>query len=596
MKMRIRALVVGIFLMTLVVFSYQPELFAITPSIASIIRASVNNNGEAGNSGGGAVFTTQNNVDISGNGKVVAFYSWSSNLVISDSNKSADIFIRDLNTNLTERISVSSLQAQTNDFSYFPSISYDGRYIAFTSRANNLVTDDTNGVDDIFVHDCVNHSTQRISLHSGGSQANGESSYSNISDNGRFITFKSSATNLVGNDQNNKWDVFIHDIDTGVTERVSISSNGSEGNDYSYRSSVSQDGRYVAFDSNASNLVNADANNVSDIFLRDRQNDITTRVSVNSLGEEGNKQSYSAKISNNGKYIIFTSAASNLEPNDTNNANDVFIHDIDAGVTKIVSVNSDGAIGNNHSYAGSVSLDGRFIVFMSSATNLVLNDTNGKTDIFLHDRETGTTQLISQTEQGVLGNDNSDTPAIAADAGSIAFVSAASNLVTDDTNNSADIFVQSSNAPAATPTATHTPTVTPMNTPTATPTATPTTVPTPTIIPTEVSVRVEGKVLDRETQTGIPDVLMTLAGTDNHIMAVAELSVGEQIYTTTTNLNGKFVFPSVKAGAYTLTGVKAGIVIDASMPLTVSGEQSIQVTPLVATTVQPKIYLPLVRR
>jgi len=115
-------------------------------------------------------------------------------------------------------------------------------------------------------------------------------------------------------------------------------------------------------------------------------------------------------------------------------------------------------------------------------------------------------------------------------------------------------------------------------------------------MPTAVTVWVEGKVLDRETQTGIPDVLMTLVRTDNRTIAVAGLSPGEQVYTTTTDLNGEFVFPGVKAGTYILTGVKAGIMIDSPTPLTISGEQPIQITPLVATTVQPKIYLPLVRR
>ena len=202
-----------------------------------------------------------------------------------------------------------------------------------------------------------------------------------LSADGRYVVFVSGATNLIPNDTNNAEDVFVKDRQTGATTRVSVASQtGAQANNGSGAAAISGDGRYVAFYSDASNLVSGDTNGVGDIFVHDRQTGLTTRVSVDSSGHEANGEnsdSYLA-ISGDGRYVAFSSEATNLVSGDTNNVRDIFVHDRQTSQTRRVSVASNGAEANGGSGAVDISDDGRYVAFSSSATNLVAGDTNGK--------------------------------------------------------------------------------------------------------------------------------------------------------------------------------------------------------------------------
>ncbi|HXQ32463.1 MAG TPA: hypothetical protein VN843_00440, partial [Anaerolineales bacterium] len=228
--------------------------------------------------------------------------------------------------------------------------------------------------------------TTRVSVHSIGTEANSLSTNPSISADGRYITFISFATNLVSGDTNSTWDVFVHDLQTGTTMRVSVDSSGVDGNGFSGGPSISGDGRFVAFQSSATNLVTGDTNEKVDIFVHDMQTGTTERVSVHSSGVEGDSLSDGSSISADGRYVAFNSQATNLVPGDTNGTIDVFVHDRQTGTTTRVSVHSSGTQADgNGSSASSISGDGRYITFISDATNLVANDTNARGDIFVHD-------------------------------------------------------------------------------------------------------------------------------------------------------------------------------------------------------------------
>jgi Tol biopolymer transport system component len=238
--------------------------------------------------------------------------------------------------------------------------------------------------------------------------------------------------------------VFVHDRQTGTTERVSVNSAGAQANYGGAFPSISVDGRFVAFDSYASNLVSGDTNGAPDVFVHDRQTGTTERVSVNVAGTQGNNSSGDASISADGRLVAFDSYASNLVSGDTNGTWDVFVRDRQAGTTKCMSVDSAGTQGNDSSLSGSISVDGRFVAFQSSASKLVSGDTNGASDVFVHDRQTGTTERVSVDSAGREGNLDSVYPAISADGRFVAFHGDASNLVPGDTNGSVDVFVHGS--------------------------------------------------------------------------------------------------------------------------------------------------------
>jgi Tol biopolymer transport system component len=384
---------------------------------------------------------------LSADGRFVAFVSRASNLVPLDGNRLGDIFVRDRQTGTTERVSVTSAGTEGNgssgDFFFYvsvPALSADGRFVAFASGASNLVAGDTNDEADIFVHDRQTGTIERVSVASDGTQGGSPvfgSLVSTLSADGRFVAFASDATNLVAGDTSGQIDVFVHDRETGATERVSVASDGTQQDSGSLTPvALSADGRFVAFQSDATNLVGDDTNGKFDVFVHDRLTGATERVSVASDGTEGNGASASFALSADGRFVAFASSATNLVAGDTNGVPDVFVRDRLTGTTERVSVTSDGAEGTGGSSGSlnpTLSADGRFVAFLSDAN--LAGDTGGAVDVFVHDRQTATTVRP-------LGGGVSPTSVVlSANGHSLAFDSVATDLVAGDTNGAQDVFV-----------------------------------------------------------------------------------------------------------------------------------------------------------
>ena len=408
-------------------------------------RVNVSSSGEQSNSNHDYAYWGP--ASISADGRFVVFNSPASNLVPGDTNAQYDAFVRDRQKRTTERASVSSAGEQGySDVGYerwgIVVISADGRYVAFDTGASTLVPGDTNGVYDVFVRDRQTGTTERVSIGSSGEQSDSASDVSAISADGRYIAFRSYASNLVAGDTNGEADAFLRDRQTGTTERVSLSSTGEQANGRSFGCSMGPGGRYVTFWSDASNLVAGDTNGEADAFLRDRQAGTTERVSLSSTGEQANGASSWSSLSGDGRYVAFASAASNLVPGDTNGRYDVFVRDRQTGATERVSVSSSGEQGDDQSVHCNISADGRYVAFSSAASNLVLADTNAEPDIFIRDRLTATTVRVSVSVSAEQGNGGAWDSDISADGQSVVFYSMASNLVAGDTNGFCDVFVR----------------------------------------------------------------------------------------------------------------------------------------------------------
>jgi Tol biopolymer transport system component len=367
--------------------------------------------------------------------------------VSGDTNGKQDVFVRDRQTGQTSRVSVATNGGQANSDSFHPAISADGRFVAFSSRATNLVSGDTNGMRDVFVRDRQTGQTSRVSVATNGGQANSDSGASAISADGRYIAFVSSARNLVPEDIYQGSEIFVRDRLTGQTTRVGRETAGNMN-----APAISADGRFVAFHSFAP-LVGPDSNGAKDVFVTDRQTGQTTRVSVGADGSQANGSSESPSISADGRFVAFSSIATNLVPLDTNGVGDVFVHDRQTGRSIRVGFRSVDIIlgpftssskvvqANGQSGSPVISADGRHVAFSSLATNFVSGDTNGKWDIFVLTRETGQISRVSVASGGSQADDSSDSPAISADGRFVAFSSLARNLVATDTNGMQDIFV-----------------------------------------------------------------------------------------------------------------------------------------------------------
>lgn len=398
------------------------------------------------------------------------------------------------------RVSVDSSGAEANGRSFSGQLSADGRYVVFVSAATNLVPDDTNNAEDVFVKDRQTGAATLVSAASQtGEQANNGSGTPAISNDGRYVAFYSDASNLVSGDTNGVGDIFARDIQAGVTTRVSVDSsgyeaNGGDSNYYSYPYlAISGDGRFAAFPSEATNLVSGDTNNARDIFVHDRQTGQTRRVSVASNGAEANAGSGAVDISDDGRYVAFASAATNLVMGDTNGKRDIFVHDLQTGGTTLVSVNTSGAQADGGGNSPSISGDGRYVVFLSASGNLDPRADEYRYDelVYVHDRQTGQTTLASVSSDGMIltvgmfdqptisrdgryvafsfydkgdnngimniwvrdlqagasksvnyGNDSSFGSSLSADGKFAAYNSGASNLVSGDTNGASDVFVR----------------------------------------------------------------------------------------------------------------------------------------------------------
>jgi Ca2+-binding RTX toxin-like protein len=419
-------------------------------------RVSVTNSGRQANDrsasrelGGGSV--------VSADGRFVAFDSLASNLVPGDTNGVQDVFVRDRTNRRTVRVSVSSGGVQANGYSYVGSISANGRYVVFSSSASNLISMDTNDEFDVFVRDRSTDRTMRVSVGSTGTQGNGYSDGGQITPDGRYITFRSESSNLVRSDTNDAFDSFVRDRVARRTMRVSVSSSGQQGDGYSEPSGITADGRFVVFVSQSTNLVPGDTNGYDDVFLRDRWQQRTVRVSVATGGGQavgGGSTGATDAISVDGRYVAFMSEAPNLVIDGASGARHAFVRDRKTGQTTQVDVSSANQGANGWTDTASLSRDGRYIAFSSAASNLVAGDTNDASDIFLRDRQLGTTTRVSVGDSGQQANDDTNwEESVSADGRHVVFSSGASNLVSGDTNGATDVFVRDLTAPLPPPVA-----------------------------------------------------------------------------------------------------------------------------------------------
>ena len=375
---------------------------------------------------------------MSSQGRYVAFDSPAPDLVKGDTNGDQDVFVRDRVKGTTVRASVSTSGKQANESSIEAAISGNGRYVAFTSGASNLVRGDTNDYPDVFVRDLKRKTTWRVSVRAGGGQANGFSAAPSVSANGRFVAFTSGASNLTSRDANEAEDVFVRDLVKKTTRRVSVPRRGGQFQGPSALGVISDNGRYVAFIANPNHPDNFD------VFLRDRKKGTTRWVSRGLGGQLLNGATGQIAISGNGRYVGYISDASNIVKRDTNGEWDAFVWSARTGRTRRVSVGTGGTQGNGFSDQVSLSRTGRYVGFASQSSNLVTGDTNEAGDAFVRDLRTDTTRRISVSngEQGnsTSGPDYAPQVALSDDGQHAAFVSEATNFAVDDTNEAPDIF------------------------------------------------------------------------------------------------------------------------------------------------------------
>ncbi len=379
---------------------------------------------------------------MSRDGRYVTWQSAATNLVPNDTNAAPDVFVRDRVAATTVRASVSSAGVEGNGNSHDPVISSDGRYVAFFSYATNLAAEDTNASPDCYLHDLATGVTTLLSAAPSGQAANGGSRYPAFSGDVRFVAFHSVATDFGPVDTNGKRDIYLRELATGAMELVSVATDGSQADGDCSNPVLSHDGRFVVFESSASNLAPGEANGTLDVFARDRLLGITLRVSVSSSGAGANGYAQLPNVSADGRFVVFNSDADNLVLGDTNFASDVFVRDLVLGLTERVSTSSAGVQANGYNYDASISADGRWVAFPSRAINLAPGDLNGVYDIFLHDRLTGTTEIVTQGFAGDAADGQALYPSISSDGRYIAFDGAATNLVPGDVNGQRDIFLR----------------------------------------------------------------------------------------------------------------------------------------------------------
>ncbi len=341
-----------------------------------------------------------------------------------------------------QRVSVASDGTQSDDDSQAASISSDGNITALESFASTLVAGNITVFSDIYIHAIDTGTTERITDNINGLGSDGDSQAPSIDADGNFVAFQSAATDLVAGDANGRVDVFVYNTTNATTDLISLNFNGLGTDGDSTAPSISADGNFVAFQSEATDLVAGDANGRVDIFVYDATNATTDLISLNFNGLGTDGDSTAPSISADGSLVAYQSAATDLVPGDVNGQIDIFVTDLDAGNTEIISIDVFGQGADGDSTSPSISADGRFVAFQSEATDLVFGDSNGQIDIFIWDRQNNNMVRINLNEAGnqAQGSD-SLAPAISADGKFVAFDSAADNLVANDTNGKIDVFV-----------------------------------------------------------------------------------------------------------------------------------------------------------
>ncbi|NIM50846.1 MAG: hypothetical protein GTO22_16625, partial [Gemmatimonadales bacterium] len=376
---------------------------------------------------------------ISPDGRFVVFTSRARNLVGRETGDTWDVFVHNRVTRTTEQVS----PPQRDTGAWGCHASDDGRYVAFATLERL-------GDSAVFVYDRLTGATEQVVSRAEGPEEFGWCGCARISADGRYVSYESDTWDIVNDDLiNPDCNVFVYDRITGTTERVGVGNGGQWGNP-SRNGWISGDGRYVAFQSCAANLVPGDTNGDFDAFVRDRVAGTTELVSVTASGQSGNQASSPPVISPDGRYLLFGSWASDLVPGDTNGYHDVFVHDRVAGTTELVSVSSTGDQGTSPGPTeedwpfGGVTADGRYVVFASAAVGLAPGDSGRFHKVFLRDRVAGTTEVVSVGRSGEVVY--AGLPSISADGRCIAFCSPSHDLVPADTNETWDVFVWDADA------------------------------------------------------------------------------------------------------------------------------------------------------
>ncbi|MFK8067235.1 MAG: FG-GAP-like repeat-containing protein [Gammaproteobacteria bacterium] len=420
-------------------FEFDFDPVAASPPVVSFLTSRVSLDSSGNNSN-----HESDNPSLSANGRYIAFHSLATDLIVNDTNGWLDVFVYDKQLSSNSLISVSSSGSQGNGNSRNPDQSGDGRFVVFDSYASNLITGDSNSQRDIFLHDTQSSTTSRINLTSEASEANGESRLPALSSDGRYIVFESDASNLVTGDSNGSTDIFLFDRNDDSLKLLSKNSSGNSGNNSSQRAAISADGRFVSFESNATDLISGDTNSSSDIFVYELASDSLTRISVDSSSGQANNDSFRSDISGDGRFVVFDSIATNLISGDSNSSSDIFLHDRQSGNTTRLSVDSFNAQANGDSIEPSISASGDYVSFTSIATNLdlVTNDTNGVDDIFVRDRDGSETFRMSvKSLTGIEADASNDISSISFEGQYVAFASSSSNLITDDSNGQKDVYL-----------------------------------------------------------------------------------------------------------------------------------------------------------
>jgi Tol biopolymer transport system component len=346
--------------------------------LGTTVRVSVNKDDGGDASGASA------NPCISDNGRYVAFGSVAGDLVDGDGNGLEDVFVWDRVAGSMIRASVAADGGDPDGGSNHPALSADGNRVAFRSYATNLVAAGANINGDIYVRDLALGATVKVTVRHDGSLTELNSWLPSLSADGLHVSFTSGDSGLVADDTNSSQDVFVGDLESGTIERVSITTAGGEATGRNAEPAISGDGMTVSWRSRATDLVEGDTNGVDDILVRDRVAGTTTRVSVSSIGEQAEGSgSWQPSISDDGRFVAFCSDAHNLVDDDTGLAGGVFSHDRLTGVTRRHSVTMSGEEAWDYSRRPSLTPDGAFMVFESGASNFVPDDTNAAQDVFI---------------------------------------------------------------------------------------------------------------------------------------------------------------------------------------------------------------------
>jgi Tol biopolymer transport system component len=370
-------------------------------------------------------------------GRYEVFSSDASNLVEGVGNGYRQIYMRDRQTGEITLVSVGidgePAGGDCSDGTRRASISANGRYVVFDSDATNLVDMEFQGEHQVYVRDLQEGVTTLVSLGYDGKMGDYCAKEASISADGSYIVYGSNSSNILeGVAGSNLRQIFLYERATGTTTLISANSDGDQGNKCSRSPVISADGQHVAFDSNATNLL-ADAvpSGVSYVYLRNIQTGVITLVSEGHDGSDPDADSYNPNISADGRYVAFYSYASNLVEGVAYNSNyHIYLRDMQEEVTTLVSVGYDGNPGNGHSYYPSISADGRYVAFYSNAKNLVDREYPDESNqIYLRDMQAEVTTLVSVGYDGNPGNNSSSGPLVSADGGRVYFYSAASNLM-----------------------------------------------------------------------------------------------------------------------------------------------------------------------